>query len=569
MDGDARRGWIGNAVAGETWGNVDMRIIIVEDEGITRQWLKKKIEELGLDFHVTGIFSNGRQALDFLKSQETDVIFTDIRMPVMDGLEFLEQVQKMEIEPYEVILSAYDEFQYARQAMRLGANEFVLKPEITKNGLKQILDDARKWREQKQGGKEQEEESQEEKREKSLLRLIRQGTEKAQDIGEDREHAGNENEHSKADAGTDRQELAQIFYENLETADFSDIVLLDLYFEKMVQREKVMELTGLFLEQKQMKGICFQCGEQEFAVIYHHGKGRSCLTTRLEQAEKLREVLQVHLGSRLNVGISRKKGEETELKELYRQASVARENRIFFGISGCLCYDDMRITMEKQPEELCFNQDLKRIAEYLKQKDYQAARDTVDNFLAKAAEAPYLHPAYVKALCNEMVTAYLQEVRQYTLTDDEKGRIGEIELLLGKTALDLKGLSEMVLCAEKYLNELLRKKSQMYQYSTSIQDAMKYVEEHFNQRISLEQVADSVYLSRAYFSALFRKETGKKFSTYLQEVRLEKSSAMLRDGRMSIQEIADRTGFFDAAHFSRAFKERYGVTPFEYRKTRR
>ena len=109
----------------------------------------------------------------------------------------------------------------------------------------------------------------------------------------------------------------------------------------------------------------------------------------------------------------------------------------------------------------------------------------------------------------------------------------------------------------------------MYQYSTSIQDAMKYVEEHFTQRISLEQVADSVYLSRAYFSALFRKETGKKFSTYLQEVRLEKSSAMLRDGRMSIQEIADRTGFFDAAHFSRAFKERYGVTPFEYRKTRR
>ena len=92
-----------------------MKIIIIEDEGITRQWLKKKLEELSEDNHVEGVFSNGRKALDYLECEkDVDVVFTDIRMPVMDGLEFLEKLLEKAIDPYKVILSAYDEFQYAR-----------------------------------------------------------------------------------------------------------------------------------------------------------------------------------------------------------------------------------------------------------------------------------------------------------------------------------------------------------------------------------------------------------------------------------------------------------------------
>jgi len=151
-----------------------MKIMIIEDEGITRQWLHKKIEELGPEYDVAGIFSNGRQALAFLEAgEQTDVIFTDIRMPVMDGLEFLEKIGKMGLEPYKVILSSYDEFQYARRAMKLGAHEFVLKPEITKDTLKQILDDARKKLEMaqpKSGPAKQK--SVEEERGMLLLRLL-------------------------------------------------------------------------------------------------------------------------------------------------------------------------------------------------------------------------------------------------------------------------------------------------------------------------------------------------------------------------------------------------------------
>ena len=104
-----------------------MRIIIVDDEGITRQWLKKKIEEAGEEYQVVGMFSDGKQALEYCQQENIHVIFTDIMMPVMDGLELLAAVKDLPLNVYKIILSAYDEFHYASEAMRLGANEFILK----------------------------------------------------------------------------------------------------------------------------------------------------------------------------------------------------------------------------------------------------------------------------------------------------------------------------------------------------------------------------------------------------------------------------------------------------------
>ena len=115
---------------------------------------------------------------------------------------------------------------------------------------------------------------------------------------------------------------------------------------------------------------------------------------------------------------------------------------------------------------------------------------------------------------------------------------------------------------------LLQKKRGAGQYSAPVKEVMRYVEEHLGERISLEQMADAVFLSKPYLSTLFKKETGKKFSSYLQEMRLEKSSVMLKNSRLTIGEIAEQAGFFDTAHFSKAFKEHYGCSPLEYRKSK-
>lgn len=529
-----------------------MKIIIIEDEGITRQWLKKKLEELSVDYHVEGVFSNGRQALDYLEGgKDVDVIFTDICMPVMDGLEFLEKLLETKLEPYKVILSAYDEFQYARQAMRLGAQEFVLKPEITREALKQILSDAAKYLEQRKQEKE-EKEGKEGETEKGavLAELIKQGPDSIED-------------------------LAVVFGDRGAQQEVLRLVIVDIYLEKQAVREDVEELLYLFLEQEQMQGAFFWSGNQRMILGYLHNME----TPRLKLIGRLGDILQAHTGSRTYLGISRIQG-DGNVKEMYRQAVTARENRVFFGLPGACQYDDMRISMGQEAGELYFNADIKEIMGHLQQANYEGAAQRVDALLDNVKAADYLHPAYVKALCDEILSAYRHSLWEYALDQEEKERAGGTGLLIhklsgegkehltGGEAPDLAQLMGMVKGEVEELCGLLQKKRGDGQYSAAVKEVMRYVEEHLGERISLEQVADAVFLSKPYLSTLFKKETGKKFSSYLQEARLEKSCAMLRGSRLSIGEIAEQTGFFDSAHFSKAFKEHYGCSPLEYRKTK-
>lgn len=101
-----------------------MNIVIADDEQIILKWMKKNIEALSPDNHVIGVCSNGNQALECCLNQKVDVLFTDIRMPVMDGMELLEKLNDSQRLPYTVILSAYDDFSYARDCFKLGIKEF-------------------------------------------------------------------------------------------------------------------------------------------------------------------------------------------------------------------------------------------------------------------------------------------------------------------------------------------------------------------------------------------------------------------------------------------------------------
>ena len=516
-----------------------MKIIIIEDEGITRQWLKKKLEELSADYHVEGVFSNGREALDFLADAgDVDVVFTDIRMPLMDGLEFLEKLQKTGLEPYKVILSAYDEFQYARQAMRLGAQEFVLKPEITKEALQQILNDAAGYLGQKQREKE-EKSAKEAQKEKgaAFAQLMKQDF-------------------------VSMNELAEIFGENVTGQDVARLVIVDIYLEKQTMREPVEELVDLFLEEEGLCGVYFWSGSQRILLGYLH----NTQTQRLALVGRLEDILTAHTGMKLYIGISRLQA-NAKPKERYQQAAAARENRFFFGLCGVQQYDDMRISMNEDPGELYFNRDIKEMMGCLQQADYVAASQRVELFLDRVERASYLHPAYVKALCDEILSAYRYSLWDYALNEEEKQRAGGSFFMEGE-ALTLEQLMGRVKGEVEELCALLQKKRGGDRYSAPVKEVMRYVEERFGERITLEQVAEEVFLSKPYLSTLFKKETGKKFSSYLQEVRLEKSRSLLQNTRLAIGEIAEQAGFFDSAHFSKAFKERFGCSPLEYRKTR-
>ena len=514
-----------------------IRIVIVDDESITRQWLKKKIEEISTDYSVVGTFSNGVSALEYCRDNEVDVIFTDIRMPIMDGIELLENIQKQEYVIYKIILSAYDEFQYARQAIKLGVNEFVLKPEITQEGLKRILKDARNY-----------------------LSAI------------------DNNDHLKTTANRKKEDIIKYMMDNASNLaenelevmlsnnkiplESENLVVICISFENESNVEKAKEIFELFFEEKYLKGYCFQNDFQEFIIIYNHRNN----WIRRDLAEELLEIMQIHLGTKLYAGVSSEKDGFQKLNTLYRQASHAKDNRIFFNMSGCQLYDEMRVSRENNINELYFNDVIKELSKLLEEEKYNEADEKSDELLRNIGSVDFLPPTYMKALCNELLTAYMHKLWNQTLNDDEKKVITEIELLLGENIRTFSELYLKMENAKSYLSDLLQKKQIMNKYSSQIQDIVNYIDKHYMERIMMEDIAREVHLSKTYISALFKKETGERFSEYLQRIRLEKSCGLLKTSKFTISEIAVKTGFSDAAHFSHVFKGRYQMSPLEYRK---
>lgn len=507
-----------------------LKIIIVDDESITRQWIKKKIEELGAEYYVAGEFANGRQALEYCRNNPSDVIFTDIRMPNMDGIELLKAIAELNIHPYMVILSAYDEFQYAREAIKLGVREFLLKPEITGGEIRRILENARR----EAGRKDVE------KTGGTSLENIRHTLlEPPLEWTENR-----------------LQELAE---KHLPGIDCRNLGVISIWLEKAEAIDKVSEILELYIEEQKLRAGYLFGAPQEFTVIFNQREG----INRTDVAEDLARILQIHLGVKFFMGVSGIRDGFLQLRDLHRQALQARENRAFFELTGCQAYGALQIEMDN---ELYYNRDTKEIFRLVEEERYREADEKTRILLCQLEQAVFLPAAYVNAICNEIVSAYVHKAWKYPLKPDEEKKIRNTELLLGEKIDRFELLRLRVLDAQNYISSILVRESTINRYSKPVQEIVNYVNLHYGEKIMLGDVAEKIHLSRTYVSVLFKKETGENFSDYLQCVRLKKAGILLKNTRQSIQEIADTTGFFDSAHFNRSFKEYYKCSPIEYRK---
>ena len=540
--------------------DMSMKIVIAEDDAISRQWMKGKIEKLEMNCLVAGAFENGSQALEYIRSHEVDVVFTDIRMPVMDGMELLGYLQAEEVPVYKVIFSAYDRFDYARWAMKLGAHEFVPKSELSGEGLRQILAEAEKWIARCR----QDRSSERERNDNTGLPVFSAGQQKLERYLR---------RMTEKNTGEGSLEL----YAAERKLDPRRLLMANLYFEKEIPRETVMEFLYLYLEQEGRSGDCFQNNSQEFSIIYNQDTENRVT----DDLNRLRSILQAHLGVPVYLGISgdsRSDGssaacsERTRpdtLAELYRQASAARENRRFFGIPGCISYGGLLISASAEDSgsaHVNFGQSVGRVVALVGEQRYVTALEELRIFLTALQDASTFHPAYIRALCNRILSAYLQEARRYPLDENERRDVNGIELWLGWSASDLKELGAALFRVAAFLDEILQRRNRSMSYSPAVRQTVQYVRDNYGSRITLDEAADYVHLSRSYLSMLFKKETGQKFSCYLQRVRLEAARALMTCRDLSIQEIADQTGFFDASHLSRSFKARYGCSPMGYRR---
>ncbi|NRF94817.1 response regulator [Paenibacillus frigoriresistens] len=525
-------------------------LLIVDDERWVRQGLRSTIDWEAEGIEVLGEAEDGEEALQLIQTLTPDIIITDIKMPRMDGLAFIETVKNRNLPSKIIIISGYSDFDSAQKALRYGASDYVLKPiEET-----QMLDIVRK-----------------------CISQIKR-----------------ENE--------DHRELIRMSERMRESLPLAR----QRYFETLLMNESasnqylrsLWDQLNIHLDSSRLKVICvkvydwgphsynpkehyllrYAIGNIAKGIEYAGGKTITCPLDHLEDTdlvilqspfyegncwseqdmESLIEVCRRYLRIGINIGISRM-SESAHLHASFQEAVHAGAYAFYDGYGKV--YEAERL---EQPQSL-------QVLEYTGPNGW-------DNRFVHVVKLG--DDAVLIELIDELI-AHLQMSRQkyppHQLRNGLAALLYEIEKKL-ESSYPFKQYSSskrfvLPYCTLSELKDELLTVVRQYQQvhntwgnrTRSIELAIKYLEMHCTEAITMNRVAEHLFLNPSYFSKIFHEKTGETFSKYLIRLRMEKAKNLLKVSTLKIYEVAEQVGYQDFRHFGKLFKDHEGMTPAQYR----
>lgn len=531
-----------------------IKVFLVEDEAIIRSGVKKSInwEQEGYEF--VGEASDGELAYPMILKEKPDILITDIRMPFMDGLELSRLVKKELPDIKILILSGYDEFEYAKKAIKIGVTEYLLKP-ISAAKLTEVLNAVAETIRQ-------------ENEEKNLLETyfaeMRENTERDKMRLFEKLLMGDLSMGEILEAG-------ERFGMNLGASCYKIVlfkILANLenhvYAEQMVDACSAVEqaasmMEGVYVFQRGVEGWAFLLTAQDEKSMEESAK---ILYQNLKQAMKNYTQLEYFGGIGSTVPRIR------SLKQSFREADRAFAARFVEEANQIISQKEFE---KNQMEEGLKLQGVVQIGK---------SREMLQKFLSNGTreEVKAFSDAYISRIEEENIRSTM--VRQYVVIDvcivilsfceriSSANRLQEEAEELQKMMQKIHSLSEIKKYVVRLLNEAieLRDAESGRRYSDLIAAAKKEIENHYmTEEISLNTVAISVGMSPSYFSSIFSKEAGKTFVEYLTEVRIGKAKEFLMCSSMKTSEIGYEVGYKDPHYFSYIFKKVQGCSPKEYR----
>ena len=544
-----------------------LKIFLAEDEVIVRETIKRMIpwEELG--FELVGEAADGEMALPLLIRQKPDLLITDIKMPFMDGLTLAKLAKKELPELKIVILSGYDDFNYAKQAINIGVEDYLLKP-ITKNALIERLSEIRSRYEHEKTQKEYYEKFQREMQayEKNSSRdffeaLVR-GSMDMMEVYKKAEKLG-------VDIVAEAYNIL-IFTMNSEE-DFSG--QKEGYSEW--EAESLEMLEDFFSDNT--SAMLFRCNIFSYGVLIKGQKETIDENTRscIDEIKKILDRKEQKRQWFVAVGESVER--LSQLQKSYHSASRAFSQRYLYG-ENILYYDEMEL-MEHRSGQADTNDNA-----YLKNVDVNALNPAIlQKFLSNGLqeETENFVKDYFYAIGQEPMESLvfrnyvILNVRFSVLSflkslgcDTEEMEPENTEEILAESG---KNIESAITYAKKMISQAItiRDQNSGNKNRSILKTAVDFIDEHYmDEDISLNTAANVANVSSNHFSALFSQNMGQTFIEYLTTLRMNKAKELLRCTGMRSSEIAGEVGYKDAHYFSYLFKKTQGMTPSEYRKAR-
>lgn len=520
-----------------------MRVMLVEDEPMFRKGLAKMIAGLNTVWEVCGEAENGEEAERLVEQLCPDLIITDIRMPLMDGLELLRRVKTVHPDIAVIVITGYQDFQYAQSALRSGALDILVKP-CSKQDICHVLDKAEASvavrREQR--GKEQWEEV---RRLDNGLRELLLRLPCRPDI-----------------AGVLQRRICGTKLILLYIGDYSpahkqygkkDIPLLQF---------AVLNIVGEMTREVQGEAGCLLIVETGWFALFVKDLPE-------EQEQQLQRVIAESLWSFLGLRAELQEAVAVNalerLPDLYEERlGVWRSGATAGGLPAPALPREEAVQSLPDGASSRMKQQIivEQLAELIREGNLKGLKECLEQ-LTEAVCAASPEVRKLEALSLDFA---LQQTAQKQLEAGTAPGLLTARIERLHESGSLKELRDWLTEAVERFLEALAEWQNKYGGS-SVAAAIRYMEEHYaSGQLTLADVAGQAHLSPAYFSHLFKKETGRSFVTFLIEMRMEKAKQLLAGTGLNVTEVAGTVGYDLPNYFAKLFKQYSGLTPKEYRK---
>jgi two-component system response regulator YesN len=508
--------------------------------------LKKFVPWDKLNLKVIGTANSGFEALSILQNENIDILVTDIKMPIMTGLELFEKAKVFLPNLKVVFISGYDEFEYAKSAIKMNAGGYVLKP-IDDNELlqtlKKIIDQLKTEKKQK---------IMQDNFKKSLPYLKNRIIHQLIEGIADESNLYNFTEELNLDCKESNLNIAVIEIDNI----FLDLIRGS---DKKIYK-KVKRIQKLIIEKIKNEDI-----SEYYEIIYH--RIVVLLDDNQDNYYKLNDLIQFikeNTDYTITIGIGSILKDITDIQYSYHKALNRLNNKLFYGKNKLIATDSNNSNINNQRRDL--SEVLESLYKAIANYNLEAINEILEEIIG------FIQNFDNKDLIDNTIINILFNLDQFLNTFNES-----LDSILGKEfeELDVLFKFETINEIENWLKKLILKvadylKAKKEQGDTKlINEIKKYIYNNLEAGLTLKDVADHFSYSPNYLGHIFKENTGRRFSSYITYKRLDKACELLKETDLFVYEIAYKVGYKNITYFSKIFKEHFNLTPSNYRKQSR
>ena len=532
-----------------------IKVFLVEDEMVIRNGIVKSINWEKEGYRLVGEASDGELAYPMILKEKPDILLTDIKMPFMDGLE-LSRLVKQELPDTKILIfSGYDEFEYAKEAIRIGVTEYLLKPvpseqllEVMRRISKQIEQD-REEREILRQYQEDMKENVERERQNFFSHVIRGEVSIGEAVKNGKKYG---------------MDLSAGFYSIILFKIFStpEENIVSEHIWKICEKieTKVDEIPYAYYFQRGIDGWVFLLTAESKEQMEERQKNLcDCLAEIMKNERKV----EYFGGIGKPVERIRNLGQSfRDAERIFAERFTRQSNQFLSGFEKMDVYKDDEFQIKDLGD---VGKSREMIEKFLNNGTKEELEEFMDTYFIRMKEDKLQSTLMRQYIIMDIYIVIMSFCEKIDAVNHDYQQETE---KLKYTIQNMNSVPEIRLYITYMLNQAieLRDSISKKRYADIIKAAEKMISEHYmSEEISLNSVADSVGMSPSYFSSVFSKESGKTFVEFLTETRMEKAKELLMCSALKTSEIGYEVGYKDPHYFSYIFKKTQGCSPKDYR----